>query len=301
MEGNEDPYAILGISQDASAADIKKAYRKLALHHHPDRQTDPAAKENATAKFAQIANAYSILSDEEERKQHDLRKKYGGAPGTRYTTTEDVPFSASGAAPPGTSPTRSRTTSRIPKTKKTTRVQPTQSSPDSGTIHFSYDPSKTCSSDPMEIFKEVFGKDFQKQFPGTIFMKSPRQSVASSPKTVMSPASSPKKNKKSTRLPQAPLTPTKARTAATSSSDEPLSMSTKTQTICHPDGSQEVITETTIVNADGSTKTTRESTLSSSPTRKESKTVIPKSPMSKRIYTSGSPKPAGRTWTVKQK
>lgn len=59
-----DHYATLGISKNASAEEIKKAYRKLASRHHPDKGGDKA-------KFQQIQEAYSILSDPEKKEQYD--------------------------------------------------------------------------------------------------------------------------------------------------------------------------------------------------------------------------------------
>lgn len=69
---NPDYYAVLGLSKDASAKDIKKAYRDLALKHHPDR-VDPSEKDKAQKKFQEIGEAYEILSDPEKRKAYDER------------------------------------------------------------------------------------------------------------------------------------------------------------------------------------------------------------------------------------
>lgn len=75
---DKDFYAILGVAKDADDAAIKKAYRKLARTHHPDRnQGDPAAE----AKFKQVSEAYSVLNDPEQRQQYDsLRAMAGGGP-----------------------------------------------------------------------------------------------------------------------------------------------------------------------------------------------------------------------------
>ena len=62
-------YSILGISQKASYNDIKKAYRKLSLDNHPDRNGNNKDK---CEKFKEITQAYKILSDETERKKYDL-------------------------------------------------------------------------------------------------------------------------------------------------------------------------------------------------------------------------------------
>ncbi len=65
---NKDYYAILGVSRDADAGAIKKAYRKLAMEHHPDK--NPGDKK-AEEKFKEIAEAYSVLSDPQKRRQYD--------------------------------------------------------------------------------------------------------------------------------------------------------------------------------------------------------------------------------------
>jgi DnaJ-class molecular chaperone len=62
-----DPYSILGVSKTADAAEIKKAFRKLAKKYHPDQSKDPQAKE----KFAEVSAAYEILGDEKKKGQFD--------------------------------------------------------------------------------------------------------------------------------------------------------------------------------------------------------------------------------------
>mmetsp|Transcript_27521 Transcript_27521/g.42093 ORF Transcript_27521/g.42093 Transcript_27521/m.42093 type:complete len:475 (+) Transcript_27521:711-2135(+) len=71
--GRKDLYKLLGISRDATDNEIKKAYRKLALKYHPDRQNSGTAqdKEQAEAKFRDINLAHEILSDAEKRKRYD--------------------------------------------------------------------------------------------------------------------------------------------------------------------------------------------------------------------------------------
>ncbi len=65
-----DLYEVLDVSKNASAADIKKAYRRLAMKHHPDRNTgDDAAK--AEKQFKEVKSAYEILSDEQKRAAYD--------------------------------------------------------------------------------------------------------------------------------------------------------------------------------------------------------------------------------------
>ncbi|MGJ9403015.1 DnaJ C-terminal domain-containing protein [Arthrobacter sp. KK5.5] len=77
---DKDFYAILGVSKDASDADIKKAYRKLARQHHPDTNSGEAASE---LRFKDITEAHSVLSDPEERQQYDAIRAMGS--GARFT------------------------------------------------------------------------------------------------------------------------------------------------------------------------------------------------------------------------
>ena len=67
MESNY--YQILNVSKDATLEEIKKAYKKLALKYHPDRNIDN--KKEAELKFKEIVEAYTILSNENLRKKYD--------------------------------------------------------------------------------------------------------------------------------------------------------------------------------------------------------------------------------------
>ena len=75
---NKDFYALLGVSRTASQEEIKKAYRKAALTHHPDRHTatEEAMKNFHEKKFKDIGEAYGVLSDEGKRKQYDQGTLY---------------------------------------------------------------------------------------------------------------------------------------------------------------------------------------------------------------------------------
>ena len=76
MAQSDDFYEILGLSRDATQDQIRRAFRKLAMEHHPDRVTDPARKEASEATFKRIAAAYEVLSDPEKKAKYD---QYGSA------------------------------------------------------------------------------------------------------------------------------------------------------------------------------------------------------------------------------
>ena len=74
----KDLYGVLGVSRSASADEIKKAYRKLAMEFHPDRNPDnPKAEE----KFKEVSEAYAVLSDADKRRQYDQFGTVGSAAG----------------------------------------------------------------------------------------------------------------------------------------------------------------------------------------------------------------------------
>ena len=93
----KDYYKILGVQRDADAATIKKAFRKLAKQYHPDTNNGNAEAEK---KFTEINEAYSILGDEEKRKEYDENKQGDSSSsansepqGARRKTQTTNPFS----------------------------------------------------------------------------------------------------------------------------------------------------------------------------------------------------------------
>src|SRR5207249_3248910 len=84
---DKDYYQVLGVPKNASASDIKKAYRKLAQKHHPDAN---AGNKEAEDRFKEISAAYDVIGDVEKRKSYD-RVREMGAQG----------FGASGPGGPG--------------------------------------------------------------------------------------------------------------------------------------------------------------------------------------------------------
>src|SRR3989338_8074076 len=86
MATKRDYYEILGIAKSASADDIKRAYRALAMKHHPDRvPTDQ--KKPAEERFKEISEAYAVLSDPQKRAAYD---QYGHAGFDQRYSTEDI-------------------------------------------------------------------------------------------------------------------------------------------------------------------------------------------------------------------
>jgi molecular chaperone DnaJ len=97
MSEKRDYYEVLGVDRRSGETEIKKAYRKLALEHHPDRNPgDPAAE----LRFKEAAEAYDVIGDAEKRARYDQFGHAafgpgGGFEGPRYTNMEDI-FSAFG-------------------------------------------------------------------------------------------------------------------------------------------------------------------------------------------------------------
>ena len=88
MSQKRDYYEILGVAKDATADDIRKAYRQSALKNHPDRNPGDA---EAEGRFKEATEAYQVLSDDEKRARYD---RFG------HAGLEGVPASAAATSSP---------------------------------------------------------------------------------------------------------------------------------------------------------------------------------------------------------
>src|SRR5437879_13059636 len=82
MAATKDYYQVLGVPETATVDEIKRAFRRLAKQHHPDRNP---GKPQAAERFKEINEAHDVLSDPAKRKQYDQLRRYGAFAGAgRY-------------------------------------------------------------------------------------------------------------------------------------------------------------------------------------------------------------------------
>jgi len=161
----DDPYAVLGVSTTATDADIKKAYRKLALKHHPDRQKPGSkGKDKAATQFAKISMAYEVLTDPNLRKEYDRLSgvRGGGGGGTSGSSGGNGPGTGASSSSAGSSNAASPHPPRkggvaaafgiTGKEKGTTRKAPVGFRP--------------AFHDPYDIWKRDFKDQFGFEYPG---------------------------------------------------------------------------------------------------------------------------------------
>ncbi len=86
MSAARDLYEVLGVPRDASADDIRRAYRRLAREHHPDVSADPQGEE----RFKEVVGAYEILSDPQKRQRYDAFGTADGGAGGGFADIQDI-------------------------------------------------------------------------------------------------------------------------------------------------------------------------------------------------------------------
>ena len=137
-----DYYEVLGVARDASEQDIKSAYRKLALKHHPDRNPGDAAAEE---KFKEAAEAYAVLGDADKRARYD-RFGHAGVPGAAAAGRASTRTSSA------TSPTSSATSSASAAARR--RGGPTRGADLRFDLEISFDESFTGTETTIQIPRE---------------------------------------------------------------------------------------------------------------------------------------------------
>jgi curved DNA-binding protein CbpA len=282
MDKGDDPYQILGVSLDASASEIKKAYRKMAIMYHPDKSPDPAHN----ALFIKVSNAYEILSDEEAKENYNLRQRLGATgfdPNMIYEKTPGSNGKASTPTSTSTSrPSSSSTKQRqsVPKTKTTKTTKTTSKSvpPTSPTSTTDSDSDNDTPwnytfnvngggkfHDPMDLFRRVFAEEFGEDpdFANCCSISNDDGSK----KTLNVKVTSPNKSSKD-------LIPSGSKKKIKGSPSKkvmPMSMATSTRTSNHADGREETITTTTMQMEDGTEEVVIETTTKHPDGRVETK------------------------------
>src|SRR2546425_2982188 len=99
MATTKDYFQVLGVKETATVDEIKRAFRRLAKQHHPDRNP---GKPQAAERFKEINEAHDVLSDPPKRKQYDQLRKYGAFAGAgRYGGAGRGPGRGGGGGPAG--------------------------------------------------------------------------------------------------------------------------------------------------------------------------------------------------------
>mmetsp|Transcript_4875 Transcript_4875/g.6314 ORF Transcript_4875/g.6314 Transcript_4875/m.6314 type:complete len:325 (-) Transcript_4875:276-1250(-) len=170
-EQNDDLYETLNVSKNATQSQIKASYRKLALRYHPDKQSDPEIKRKNSEIFCKIGNAYEVLGNPDSRNEYDRFGTVGGNssnerhqqqhPRHRQQQHHD-PF-MSGGFFGGASPFMNDSF-----------FSNSGFGRNSGHFH------SNNFADPFEIFRNVFGSDFNNGFDDGIYENDGQDQFGSS-------------------------------------------------------------------------------------------------------------------------
>jgi curved DNA-binding protein CbpA len=244
MDKGDDPYEILGVGKSADESEIKKAYRKLALQNHPDKQTSDEDREKCHHIFARLAAAYQVLTDDELRKAHDNNKKSSKHKTTTTTDKSKSKPKPKPAAPSKASKTEKKQESSSPPNSKVSQsndkswgppLQKGESSGNTSYISASSSSGKNQFHDPYDVFKNVFKEEFGEDF---VPDSSSRPSSKSTTLAATTENNTSKKQKER-RMIQGP------------DDNRPLAMKMTSKTVLHVDGTKETITTTFITRPDG--------------------------------------------------
>jgi curved DNA-binding protein CbpA len=245
MNKGEDPFEILGVGKSATESEIKKSYRKLALKHHPDKQTSDEDREKCHHIFARLAAAYEVLTDDELRKKYDNTPKSTTASKTaapsKASKTEKKQESSSPPKSKSDTTKKSQSNAFVPAKSWGTPLEVGESSDNTSCITSSSSGKKQFH-DPYDVFKNVFKEEFGEDFvPGT----RPASSYGSRPSsksTTLAMTSSEKnasKKQKEHPMLQGP------------DDNRPKAMRMTSKSVLHEDGTKETITTTFITRPDG--------------------------------------------------
>lgn len=258
MDKGDDPYEILGVGKSANESEIKKAYRKLALQHHPDKQTSDEAREKCHHIFARLAAAYEVLTDDELRKRHDNNKR-SSTHQTTTTTADKSKSKSKAAAPSKASKTEKKQESSSPPKSKSDATSKSQSNayvpgnswgtplqqdelPDNTSRITSSSSGEKQFHDPYDVFKNVFKEEFGEDFVPGIRPACSSGSKPVSKSTALATTMTEKKaSKKQKGHP----------TIQGPDDNRPLAMRMTSNTVLHEDGTKETITTTFITRPDG--------------------------------------------------
>jgi curved DNA-binding protein CbpA len=201
MENAENPYAVLGVTSESDDKDIKKAYRKLALKYHPDRQTTEDDRVNSNDMFSKIAEAYELLTDPVKtydwkmanpNSQHSPRRTFNRTNGPpslqkspgifrRSVRSSQTPLSAGGKRTSVSSPKKTHGAYGSPSAQRNMNLPPSpgiwsqgQSPPNNGGQS-----TMNAPKNPSSLSPNRYGVINAPNSPGSLGPRTPRQNMTS--------------------------------------------------------------------------------------------------------------------------